>query len=88
LGPIKRNLLLDEENCKAKKRVTFLSESFGKEVGGFPTVMPVKTGIQEFGIFWIPGRTSYRQLARNDGPILNILRKQYGTLPMLTISND
>ena len=29
-------------------------------------VMPVKTGIQTFLKSWIPGRASYRQLARND----------------------
>ena len=29
-------------------------------------VMPAKAGIQTFLKFWIPGRASYRQLARND----------------------
>jgi hypothetical protein len=32
--------------------------------------MPVKTGIQMSLKLWIPGRASYRQLARNDDSIL------------------
>src|SRR5262245_9475368 len=32
-------------------------------------VIPAKAGIQKFLIFWIPGRASYRQLARNDAQI-------------------
>jgi hypothetical protein len=44
-----------------------LPQKFAKEIGGLPTVMPAKAGIQSFlSISWIPGRASYRQLARND----------------------
>jgi hypothetical protein len=31
-----------------------------------PSVIPAKAGIQTFLISWIPGRASFRQLARND----------------------
>jgi hypothetical protein len=34
------------------------------------SVMPVETGIQTILKHWIPGRASYRQLARNDNALL------------------
>ena len=43
-----------------------LTEKFAKEFDGLPAVMPAKAGIQKQRFSWIPGRASYRQLARND----------------------
>ncbi len=57
-----------------------LCQKFAREIGGLSSIMPAKAGIQRgtgyfFGFqkvacplsgSWIPGRASYRQLARND----------------------
>jgi hypothetical protein len=47
-----------------------VSYKFAYEVRIALSVMPVETGIQTTLKHWIPGRASYRQLARNDDEIL------------------
>jgi hypothetical protein len=43
-----------------------VSQKVAKEGGGFIAVIPAEAGIQIQSDSWIPGRASYRQLARND----------------------
>ena len=55
-----------------------VSYKFAYKVRIALSVMPVETGIQTILKHWIPGRASYRQLARNDNALYSELR--YRTL--------
>jgi hypothetical protein len=63
-----------------------LKPKFAQEIRGLPTVIPAKAGIHKLLFFWIPGRASYRQLARNYSTDFGDTRLELRLLPILNLN--
>jgi hypothetical protein len=61
-------------SLKSRRRIFILlvfgDESSQNKSDERPTVIPMVAAIQKVLLSWIPGRASYRQLARNDAQII------------------